>query len=107
MKYLLVLSSLNILGGLGLLADVLGIKGKSKPMYTAPAKPASKQVRELFDDNFFTSSLGITKDRIEDFIFYLDDVGINSALLKKENQLALIDFLFNESEKYKALRAGN
>lgn len=100
--------SLNILGGLGLLADVIGIKRKSKkPAFTGPIIPASKQVRDLFDDDFFVSSLGIKKDRIEDFIFYLDDVKINAELLKKENQLSLIDFLFTESEKYKALRAGN
>lgn len=100
--------SVNILGGLSLLADVIGIKSKSrKPAFRVPSKPASKQVRELFDNDFFISSLGIKEERIDDFIFYLEDVKIDSELLEKKNQLALIDFLFTESEKYKALRSGN
>lgn len=100
--------SLNILGGLGLLGDLVGIKEKAeKPKYTGRPVPNSTQIRKLFDDDFFESSLGIKKEMIGDFIFFLDDTALSAEIYKEENQLALIEFLFDQSKKYKALRAEN
>lgn len=97
--------SLDILGGLGLLGQLVGIKEKpGKPSYTGRAVPTSTTIRKLFDDDFFESSLGIKKEMIGDFIFYLDDTAISAELLKEENKLALIEFLFDQSKKYKSLR---
>lgn len=100
--------SLNILGGLSLLGNLLGIEEKpGPPSFTGRPLPNSTQIRKLFDDEFFESTLGIKKEMIGDFIFYLDDTALSAEMFKKENQLALIEFLFDQSKKYKTLRARN
>lgn len=90
---------MNILGGLGILADLVGIKSKPTPAFVAPVNP-SVQVRKLFDDEFFKSSLGIKEENIKDFIFYLDDVGLSQQLFKPEKRLALIEILIDHGKIY-------
>lgn len=90
---------MNILGGLGILADLVGIKSKSSPAYNPP-EASSVQIRKLFDDEFFKSSLGIKEENIQDFIFYLDDVGLSQQLLKPGKRLALIEVLIVHSKNY-------
>lgn len=86
--------SLNILGGIGMLTDLLGIKNEKKvTTYTGPIAPMSVQIRDRFNDEFFKSSLGIKESRIRDFLFFLDDQGISAQMLNDNNQLALIDLL--------------
>lgn len=97
----------DILGGLGLLADLFGIKKKPKPAaYSGPPKRTSLQVRKRFDDGFFTSSLGIKEEDIGDFLFYLDDQNISQQLLGDKNGLALIELLIDHSNKYKEQKIG-
>ncbi len=96
--------SLNILGGISMIADMLGIKGTDKkPSYTGSVAPMSVQIRERFNDDFFKSSLGIQEPRIRDFLFFLDDQGISAQMLNNNNQLALIDLLIEHSKKYKEI----
>lgn len=92
---------LNILVGLKMLADIAGINGKEKVVYGPPSAPASIQVRNLFKDDFFLTSLGLNKESIRDFIFYLDDMGLSSQLFQPENRLALIELLIDQSKIYK------
>ena len=98
--------TLNILGGIGMLTDLLGIKNEKKvKTYTAPIAPMSVQIRDRFNDEFFTSSLGIKESRIRDFLFFLDDQGISAQMLNDNNQLALIDLLIEQSKKYKEINS--
>ena len=98
--------SLNILGGIGMLTDLLGIKNEKKVnTYTGPIAPMSVQIRERFNDDFFKSSLGIKESRIRDFLFFLDDQGISAQMLNQKNQLALIDLLIEQSKKYKEINS--
>lgn len=97
--------SVDIIGGLGLLANLIGIKEKPvKKGSFVNSGPASKQIRSLFRDEFFINSLGIQEESIQDFLFYLDDVQLNSELMKQGNQMALIEVLFDHSKKYKEIR---
>lgn len=94
--------TLNILGGISMVADLLGIKGKEKkPTFTGPVAPMSIQIRERFNDDFFMSSLGIQEIKIREFLFFLDDQGISAQMLNDNNQLALIDLLIEQSKIYK------
>lgn len=98
--------SLNILGGIGMLTDLLGIKNEKKvKTYTGPIAPMSVQIRDRFNDEFFKSSLGIKESKIRDFLFFLDDQGISTQMLNDNNQLALIDLLIEQSKKYKEIHS--
>lgn len=98
-------SSVNLLATASLIGGLVGIKKKqtSQPVRTIN-QPLSRQAREMLGDSFFIKSLGIKEEHLGDFIFYLDDTGLTREMLKKENQFALIEFLFKESANYKASR---
>ena len=50
----------------------------------------SDLLREVYDDLFFTNSLGINKDKINEFLLFCDDNFPSKILLKKENEFELI-----------------
>jgi len=59
-------------------------------------------VRKMYDDDFFNEYLDIEKKKINEFIFFLEDEGLNTELLKEENQLDFIQFLMDKSEEFKS-----
>ena len=56
----------------------------------------------VFEDSFFVNDLQLKNDEVIGFLDYVDGQMKTSALLKKEKQFQLIDYLINMSEKYKA-----
>jgi hypothetical protein len=63
-------------------------------------------LREIFDEKFFTETLTIKKDFIDDFIYYANDNGLGVILVKPKNQFALIEFLIEQSEIYNKSKLG-
>ena len=61
----------------------------------------SKVLPFVFEDEFFTDELGLSKDQITDFLNYLDKELSSSQLLQKSKQFLLIDYLFGAVEDYK------
>ena len=60
----------------------------------------SDLIREVYDDVFFTKSLGIQKDKINEFLIYCDENFPSKILLKKDKEFELIDFLVKLSKKF-------
>jgi len=60
----------------------------------------SDLIREVYDDVFFTKSLGIQKDKINEFLIYCDENFPSKILLKKDKEFELIDFLVKQSKKF-------
>ncbi|MCF4102406.1 hypothetical protein L1I30_12075 [Gillisia sp. M10.2A] len=77
--------------------------GKSAISSDIPKDQIDDELRKIFDDAFFINGLGIKEERINDFIFFADDNGLNRQLLNDENKLDLVAFLMQQSEKYKEL----
>ncbi len=46
------------------------------------------------------NDLRIPQDKIDDFLYYIDDKTPAYTLLLKDNEFQLIEFLVNESENY-------
>ncbi len=64
---------------------------------------ASEVIPYLFEDDFFTDSLLLASSQINEFLNYIDTrPGAVDVLLEK-NQFLLIDFLLNESVRYKEI----
>ncbi len=98
----------NLLGMVDILEELFNIKKKEKaPIYKRPTTTIAAQMRKLFDDDFFKSSLGIKEEHINDFLFYVDENGLTAQMMEDKNRLSLFDFLFEQSEKYQQLRGGN
>jgi len=58
-------------------------------------------IRKIYEDDFFRENLNIEREYIRDFIFYANDNGLSEQMLKGGNELDLIDFLIEQSKKYK------
>jgi len=58
-------------------------------------------IRKMYEDSFFRENLDIERAYISDFIFYANDNGLSEQMLTGGNELDLIDFLIEQSKKYK------
>ncbi len=70
-----------------------------------PESRQSWDVRELYSDEFFRQNLDIEQENIPDFIYYADSNGLDEKMLQEGNELDLIEFLIEQSKKYKKQRA--
>jgi hypothetical protein len=59
------------------------------------------EIRQLYNDEFFKENFKIELEDIPAFINYADRNGLDEEMLKKGNELDLIDFLMEQSKKYK------
>lgn len=59
------------------------------------------ELRELYNDQFFKDNFNINFENIPEFIAYADGNGLDEEMLRKGNELDLIDFLMEQSKKYK------
>lgn len=64
---------------------------------------ASEVILYLFDDDFFIESLLLSSSQINDFLNYIDTKPNAVDILLEKNQFLLIDFLLNESIRYKEI----
>lgn len=64
-----------------------------------------EKLRNLYDDEFFRAFLDIERDRINDFIYYVTDHGLDDDLLAEGSELNLIEFLIEKSKEYKRFHA--
>ena len=64
---------------------------------------ASEVIPYLFEDDFFTESLLLASSQINDFLNYIDTRPNAVNVLLEKNQFLLIDFLLNESVRYKEI----
>ncbi len=58
------------------------------------------EVRKIYDNEFFHDNFNIEEDDINAFIFYAYDNGFDDDLLKKGNEMDLIEFLLNKAETF-------
>ncbi len=98
-------NGLNIAGLVALAASALFKKKKNTPF--KPKKEYLQAVlvlREKFDTDFYIQTFGIPKQSVQDFIYYLGEIGIPETLLKPENELELINYIQQKAKKYKQLQ---
>lgn len=59
-------------------------------------------VRKVYNDDFFQKNFDIDHEHINEFIFYAEENGLQPRMLKKGNELQLIQFLIAKSKTFKA-----
>ena len=73
---------------------------KDKKDTTEPKLKLSTVLRQVYEDDFFVTDLGLPQDKIDDFLLYCDDKIPSQDLFKKDNEFQLIDFLVTHSKTY-------
>jgi len=69
--------------------------------YSNSYKEVDVELRQVYNDQFFKDNFNIDLENIPDFISYADTNGLDEEMLRKGNELDLIDFLMEQSKKYK------
>lgn len=81
---------------------ISGKKEEIKDPYSGAAiKDVDQKVRTMYNDEFFQQNLGIELQNINEFIYFADDNGLEEEMLKTGNELDLIQFLVEQSKRYK------
>tara|TARA_B100000963_G_scaffold349892_1_gene359462 strand:- start:1732 stop:2460 length:729 start_codon:yes stop_codon:yes gene_type:complete len=88
---------INIVNVAKLLAKVLRDGKMEEEIKLTP----SKALPLVFDKNFFVSDLGLKNFEIIGFLELMDKKQEIKSLLKKNKEFELIEYLFNESKKFK------
>ena len=88
---------INIVNVAKLLAKVLRESKIEEEIKLTP----SKALPLVFDKNFFVSDLGLKNFEIIGFLELMDKKQEIKSLLKKNKEFELIEYLFNESKKFK------
>lgn len=69
--------------------------------YSNSYKNVDLELRKMYNDEFFKDNFNIEFNDIPDFILYADVNGLDEEMLRKGNELDLIEFLMEQSKKYK------
>lgn len=91
---------INIMGGVAnLLFPDSGRKSKRKR--PDDSSLISNNLQQRFSREFVADNFDIPKENATDFLYFVQDYGFDEELLKRENELQLMQFLEEQSEKYK------
>ena len=76
---------------------------RSRKIVTRDAQnnEVTNEVKQLYNDEFFKDYLNIEPENINEFIFFAEDAGLTPRMLEEENELELIDFLVEQSRRYR------
>ena len=92
----------NVLGLVGMLLNSI-FKGGNKDKEKEKAiyeRTSFNEVRYRYKDEFFTENLGIPKDQISAFLYYLDDQKPSEDIFLEKNEFLMIDFMVKNSKTY-------
>ena len=66
-----------------------------------PQSDIRVDVRALYNDEFFQENFNIELENIPDFINFADQNGLDEEMLKEGNEMDLIEFLLDQSKRFK------
>ncbi|WP_417358923.1 hypothetical protein [Galbibacter sp.] len=64
----------------------------------------SQVLRQVYNDEFFVIDLKIPQDKINAFLYYVDDKLPSQQLMKRDHEFELIDFLVEQSRNFIAVQ---
>ncbi|MEM0518515.1 carboxypeptidase-like regulatory domain-containing protein [Aequorivita flava] len=93
----------NVLALLGGVAQMLFPKGnKISPVEQQDDQNTiSNNIQQRFSKDFIAANFNIAEEKAVDFLFFVQENGLEKELLKPENEMQLMEFLFTKSEEYK------
>lgn len=62
------------------------------------------EIRKMYDNEFFKEYFSVNNDKINEFLFYAESNGFKPELLKKSNEIDLIQFLLDKSKEFNAIK---
>ncbi len=93
----------NVLAILGGVAQLLFPNGKKISIVEQQESQSllSNNIQQRFSKDFIAANFDIPEDKAVDFLFFAQENGLDQDLLKPENEMQLMEFLFKKSKEYK------
>lgn len=93
---------INILGLAGTAVNVISgfFPKRTEPVTYHNLTNVRDELTELFDEDFFVETLKIEKERINEFLYFVQEQGLSSLLLEEGKELDLIEFLLDMSKRF-------
>lgn len=63
----------------------------------------AKSLRQRFSNSYLSLVFGIQEEQANDFIFFVEENGMQRNWLKQENEILLLEFMYQKSDAYKKL----
>jgi len=95
----------NVLGLVGLAVATIFSKNKKikiNPVKHLDSRIYGKALRDRFPRHYITKTFKIADENVEDFLYYVEESGMETTLFKPENELLLLDYILAKSIEYKA-----
>ncbi|PQB03743.1 carboxypeptidase-like regulatory domain-containing protein [Aureitalea marina] len=90
-------------------ADVIGLVGllfpkkkKTEKQVATDKEVITTALRQRYSNAYITQTFGIPSEKVNDFIYFTEEEGIDQNLLKDANEIELLEFLRTQSIKYKS-----
>jgi len=76
-------------------------KKRSVQEVVTSRKDLAEALLKRFDHEYFVQTFDIPYDKVNDFIYFTEENGLTSSMLKRTNRIELLAYLFEQSETYK------
>lgn len=76
-------------------------KKKSTKETYREATLVANSLRDRFSNSYISDVFGIPEDKANDFLFFAEENGMYWKLLKEENEILLLDFMYTIRDEYK------
>jgi len=93
-----------IMGGVAGLLFPKKDKALKGPQKLEQSSRLSNNLQQRFGREFVADNFDIHRDQAFDFLYFVQEEGLDSNMLKLENELQLMEFLHEKSEAYKKLK---
>ncbi len=93
----------DILGLASMIADIISPSKKKKSTKKEEISETdmiTNAVQKRFGNNYISKTFKIPEDKVNEFIYYVEENGIDRSLLRPENEFILIDYLHLQSRAY-------
>lgn len=80
-------------------------KRRSKGQIRLDKYEITNELWKKYDIEYLSVTFDIPQDKVNEFVYFIEDQGFSNSLLHPDNEIKLIAYLFDQSEKYKLLLA--
>jgi len=84
-----------------LLALFFPKKKRSKRQFVDSKQSNINALSQRFDHDYLSGTFNIPSAKVNDFVYFAEENGLTLYLLKPENEIKLLEYLFEQSERYK------
>ena len=81
-------------------------KKRSTQEIVTSRKDLAEALLKLYNHDYFVQTFGIPFDKVNDFIYFTEENGLRSSMLKPGEEIELLAYLFEQSETYKKRLTG-